>query len=83
MNDIEHLRHLIEKTLVELRLPDAQWSCVKANSLSQAPDAATPHNGVLAVWLTDRNILEFYGENGNLLKAVSLGQGNVGGVRAA
>jgi len=77
MNDIERLRHLIEKTLLELGIPDAQWSCVKATLFGQEPDAEVPHDGILAVWLTGRNVIEFHGENGNLLKTVSLGQEDV------
>ena len=83
INDIEHLRHLIETTLLELGLSDAQWSCVKATLFGQEPDAEVPHDGILAVWLTDRNILEFYGENGNLLRTVSLSQEDVGCGKAA
>jgi len=83
MNDIEHLRRLIENTLLELGLPDAQWSCVKAPSFGQESDAEATHDGILAVWLTDRSVLEFRGENGDLLKTVSLGQGDVERDRAA
>jgi hypothetical protein len=74
MNDIDHLRRLIEKTLLELGMPDAHWSCVKTTSLDQTPHAKAARDGVLAVWLADRNILEFRAENGELLKTVSLGK---------
>ena len=77
MNHIEHLRHLIETTLSELGIPDAQWSCIKATSLGQEADADVSHDGILAVWLTDRNVIEFRGEDGDLLKTVSLSQDDV------
>ena len=77
MNDIEHLRRLIEKTLLELGISDAHWSCVKATPFGQEPDAEATRDGVLAVWRTDRNVLEFHGENGDLLKTVSLSQEEV------
>ena len=83
MNDIENLRHLIEKTLLELGIPDAHWSCVKATLFGQESDAETAHDGILAVWQTDRNVLEFHGENGDLLKTVSLSQKDVECERAA
>jgi hypothetical protein len=83
INDIEYLRHLIEKTLLELGIPDAQWSCVKATSFGQEPDAELSHDGILVVWLTDRNVIEFHGENGDLLKTVSLSQEDVECGRAA
>jgi hypothetical protein len=83
MNDIDRLRRLIETTLLELGVPDAQWSCVKATSFERKPDAKVAHNGILAVWLTDRNVVEFHGENGDLLKIVSLSQQDVKCGRAA
>ena len=83
MNDIEHLRHLIEKTLLELGIPDAQWSCVKATLFGQEPDAEVSHDGILAVWLTDRNAIEFHSENGDLLRTVGLSQEDVGCGKAA
>jgi hypothetical protein len=67
--DIEHLRRLIESTLTELGMPDADWSCVKDTSYAEMP-----RNGVLVVWLSGRNVVEFYGDNGSLLKTVSFRQ---------
>jgi hypothetical protein len=83
MNDIEHLRHLIEETLLELGIPNAQWSCVKATSFGQEPKTEVSQDGILAVWLADRNVIEFHGENGDLLKTVSLSQQDVKCGRAA
>ena len=83
MNDIEHLRRLIEKTLLELGIPDAHWSCVKATSFGQEPDAEVTRDGILVVWLTERNAIEFRGENRDLLKTVSLRQENLECGRAA
>ena len=83
MNDIELLRRQIERTLLELGIPDAPWSCVKATSFQQEPDAEVTRDGILAVWLTDRNVLAFHGENGELLKTVSLRQEDVECGRAA
>jgi hypothetical protein len=83
MNDLEHLRRLIEKTLVELGIPDAHWSCVQAASFGQDAVANAPRDGILAVWRTDRNVLEFHGENGGLLKTVSLSREKIERERAA
>jgi hypothetical protein len=77
MNDIEDLRDLIEKTLSDLGIPDAHWSCVKATSFGQAPHTRVPHNGILAVWLTNRNAIEFRGEHGELLTTVTLSQQDI------
>jgi hypothetical protein len=77
MNDIEYLRDLIEKTLLELGIPDAHWSCVKVTSFGQEPDARVPHDGILAVWLANRNAIEFHGEHGELLTTVNLSQQDV------
>ena len=77
MNDIERLRRLIERTLLELGIPDAHWSCVKATSFQRERDAEVAHDGILAVWLTDQNVIEFRDENGDLLKVASLSQKNV------
>jgi hypothetical protein len=83
MNDIEHLRRLIGNTLLELGIPDAHWSCVKAASFAQEPIAEVTCDGILVVWLTDRDVLEFRGENRDLLKTVSLRQENLECGRAA
>jgi hypothetical protein len=73
--DIEHLRQLIENTLSELGIPGADWSCVRAKSLEQGRfDSRLPQSEVLAVWLADRNELQFHSENGSLLKTVNIGQ---------
>ena len=75
IQDIEQLRQLIENTLTELGMPDANWSCVKAESLGQdRRDPKLPFSEVLVVWLTDRNEIEFHAENRSLLKTVGLGQ---------
>ena len=75
ISDIEHLRQRIESILAELGRSDALWSCVKATSLDHNSEA---HEGILVVWLTDRNVIEFYDENGILLKTVSLDQEDTG-----
>jgi hypothetical protein len=69
---IEHLRQLIEDTLCELGLPDADWSCVKAKDGQSRLGTRTPPSQILAVWLTDQNVLQFHGENGHLLTTVGL-----------
>ena len=75
IQDIEHLRQLIENTLSELGMPNANWSCVKAESFGQdRHDPQLPPSEVLAVWLSDRNEVEFHAEDGSLLKTISLGQ---------
>jgi hypothetical protein len=71
ISEIEHLRQRIEDTLAALGMPDSLWSCIKATSLDHAPEA---HKGILVVWLTDRNALEFHDKNGDLLKTVNLDQ---------
>ena len=68
---------------MELGIPDAQWSCVKATSFGHAPDTKLSQDEILAVWLADRNVIEFHGENGDLLKTVSLSQQDVKCGRAA
>jgi hypothetical protein len=71
--DIDHLRQLIEDTLSELGIPNADWSCVRGPSVEQGRcGARVPRSEVLAIWLADCNQLEFRGENGSLLKTVSL-----------
>jgi hypothetical protein len=65
--DIEHLRRLIESTLAELGMPDAYWSCVKDTSSIE-----THRTGVLVVWLSGQAVVEFYSEDGSLLKTVSV-----------
>lgn len=73
--DYQHLRRLIDSNLSELGIPDANWSCVKAESLCEAQNASLPHSDVLAVWRADQNLIELYNaENGDLLKTISLGQ---------
>ena len=69
ISEIEHLRQRIEDTLAELGIPDSLWSCRKATSFDQVSES---QKGILVVWLTDRNVLEFHDENGGLLKTVSL-----------
>jgi len=69
ISEIEHLRQRIGSTLAELGMPDALWSCRKATSLDHTPQS---DKGILVVWLTDRNVLEFHDENGSLLKTVGL-----------
>jgi hypothetical protein len=56
-------------------MSEALWSCVKVTSLDHAPEA---HKGILVVWLTDRNVLEFHEENGSLLKTVGLDEEDAG-----
>ena len=50
-------------------MSDVLWSCIKATSLDHTPES---DKGVLVVWLTDRNVLEFHDENGGLLRTISL-----------
>jgi hypothetical protein len=72
IRDIEQVRHVIASTLHELGIPEANWACVK--SLEQGRGSAeASRDGVLAVWRTDKNVIEFYGENDRLLRTVSLG----------
>lgn len=75
ISEIEHLRQRIESTLAELGMSDSLWSCIKATSLDHTPES---DKGVLVVWLTDRSVLEFYDENGGLLKMVGLDQEDAG-----
>jgi hypothetical protein len=80
----EHLRQLIENTLSELGMPDADWSCVKANPSGQGcRDTRRTPSEILAVWLADRNEIEFRGTNGSLLTTVCLGPENAELVGAA
>jgi hypothetical protein len=77
---LERLRQRIESVLAELGMPDAPWSCVQADSFDCKSDE--PHQGILVVWLTDQNVIEFYDENGGLFETVSLDGEDVS-VRAA
>lgn len=72
--DIRHFQQLIERTLAQLDVPDANWAFVKAMSFDQParPDAA--HDGILVVWRADQRVMDFYDENGGLLKTVRLDQ---------
>ena len=72
--DYQHLRQLIDSSLFELGIPDANWSCVKAESLGEARNASLPQSDVLAVWLADQEVIELYSENGDLLTTIRLGQ---------
>jgi hypothetical protein len=72
--NIERLPQLIENTLTELGMPGANWSCVKSLGSGRHP-VLVPQDGVLVVWLTDREVAEFYGEGGVLLRSVDLRQG--------
>lgn len=72
--DYQHLRRLIDSNLSELGIPDATWSCVKAESLTKARDASLPRSDVLAVWRADQNLIELYNENGDLLKTIGIAQ---------
>jgi len=76
ISDLEHLRRRIESVLVEIGIPDAFWSCVKATSFEYKSEEA--HEGILVVWLTDRSVLEFHDNNGGLLKTVNLDQEDAG-----
>jgi hypothetical protein len=71
ISEIEHLRQRIEDTLAELGIPDSLWSCRKATSFDQVSE---PQKGILVVWWTDPNVLEFHDEKGDLLTTVSLDQ---------
>jgi hypothetical protein len=71
--DYQHLRRLIDSHLSRLGIPDADWSCVKAESLYEARNAALPRSDVLAVWRVSQELIELYSENGDLLKIINLG----------
>ena len=71
--DIEHLRQLIETTLSDLGLAGTNWSCVTALTQGRHHPEVS-RNGILVVWLPDRHSLEFYADNGGLLRCVSLPQ---------
>ncbi len=76
--DVERLRQLIENTLSELGLPDADWSCIKAKADGNSrPGRELPPSEILAVWLTDQNVIQLRGENGSLLKTIGLEQEEV------
>jgi hypothetical protein len=69
---LEHLRQLIEQTLLELGMSDALWTCIKTTFQERQINETPAPEGILVVWLTDRNALEFHAENGVLLKTVRL-----------
>jgi hypothetical protein len=82
--DFDHLRQLIEATLSELGTPDANWSCIKVESLGQGGHGfKLPPTQVRAVWCADRNEIELLSENGNLLKTVNVGPKAAGRGKAA
>ena len=72
--DYEQIRQLIDSSLSALGIPNATWSCVKAESYSKARNPSLPPSDVLAVWLADQNVIELYNENGKLLKTIGIEQ---------
>jgi hypothetical protein len=71
-SDFDRLRRLIEATLSELGMPDANWYCIKVESLGSGHDSEMPSSQVLAVWHTDKNEIELYSESGSLLKTIGI-----------
>jgi hypothetical protein len=71
--DVVQLRRVIERTLSELGMPDAHWSCVtKAAGEEGQTGVQWPGSGVLAVLLRDQSAVEFRSENGDRLATVAL-----------
>jgi hypothetical protein len=69
--DPNHLRQLIEATLADLGLAGTNWSCVTSPLQGRhRPEMA--RNGILVVWFPERNSLEFYGEDGCVLRTASV-----------
>lgn len=82
--DFDHLRQLIDAALSELGMPDANWSCIKVESLGQDEHGSKlPPTQILAVWYADRNEIALHSENGNLLKTISVGPKAAGRGKAA
>jgi hypothetical protein len=73
--DFKHLRQLIETSLSDLGMSDANWSCIKVELLNQSRHRPQlPPSQVVAVWYSDRNEIELRSENGSLLKTIGIGQ---------
>jgi hypothetical protein len=81
---IETVRKVVLDTLAELGMPDANWSLVNETILVRDRRYAGRRfgfEGIQAVWLASQGSIEFYAEDDQLLKTVSLTQ--PGGEEAA
>jgi len=74
---IDHIRQCVLATLSDLGIPDADWTLVKGRRLPRDRAYAVrsyPVKGIRAVWMADENLIEFYTEDGRLLKKVEVGK---------
>ena len=74
---IDHIRQCVLTTLSDLGIPDADWSLVIGRRLPRDRACAVrsyPVKGIRAVWMADENLIEFYAEDGRLLKNVEVGK---------
>ena len=82
--DIDNLRELIENTLSSLGMPDAEWSCMDERTFCRSRRGGKlPPWEVLALWLEDRNEIEFLGKDEKLLTTVRLDPEDVELIEAA
>jgi hypothetical protein len=83
---VESIRKLVQATLAELGMPDANWSLVNETILVRDRHFAGRRfgfAGIRAVWLADQGIVEFYDENDDLLRVVTVSPDPAGGEEAA
>jgi hypothetical protein len=83
---IEALRQVVLQTLVELGTPEADWSLVKQTTLLRDrdhPGKRFEFHGVRAIWYNDRNIIDFFTEDGRFLLTVPVASPNLARPHAA
>jgi len=66
--EFDRLRRLIEAALSELGMPDANWSCVRIESLDRGIPMLPSQ--VLAVWHASK--IELFSDSGSLLKTIGI-----------
>lgn len=73
VTQIEVLKEVVLRTLAELGMPQADWSLVHQKSLHRDREHAGTrfeYRGVRAVWYPDRQVIDFFGEDGHFLASV-------------
>jgi len=73
--ELDEVRQAVLATLTQLGMPKAQWSLVtkSRNTRRQTRrDQEIPEAGLRIMWLPERDLLEFYAEDGRLLTSVSM-----------
>lgn len=73
-NQLERARQVVLSTLSSLGIPKAQWVLVADKNTARRREENPPSGKIRVVWVLEKQQLEFYDQDGQLLTAVPVAE---------